>query len=91
VHHSYFASLGISAPANKEPFRVRIWPVLFREKDEQKEVLMHSKPHTVSSVPLSIRYAGPAIEHEAEWTPNTAWADLIHQVLRFKFTISERP
>jgi hypothetical protein len=80
VHHSYFASLGISAPANKEPFRVRIWPVLFREKDEQKEVLMHSKPHTVSSVPLSIRYAGPAIEHEAEWTPNTAWADLIHQV-----------
>ncbi|CAK9198569.1 unnamed protein product [Sphagnum troendelagicum] len=45
------------------------------------------------------RYVGPAIEPEAEWTPNAAWADLIHQVeleleeqiLRFKFTISERP
>ncbi|CAM6056899.1 unnamed protein product [Sphagnum tenellum] len=60
---------------------------------------MHSKPHTLPNLPLSIRYVGLAIEPEAEWTPNTAWADLIHQVelkleeqiLRFKFTISERP
>jgi len=99
VHQSYFTSSGISASENKKPFRVRIWPVLFREKDDQKGVLMHSKPHTLPSLPLSIRYVGPAIEPEAEWIPNSAWADLIHQVeleleeqiLRFKFTISERP
>jgi hypothetical protein len=99
VHQSYFTSLGISALANKEPFKVRIWPVLFRKKDDQKEVLMHSKPHTLPSLPLSIRYVGPAIEPEAEWIPNSAWANLIHQaeleleeqILRFKFTISKRP
>ncbi|CAM6062199.1 unnamed protein product [Sphagnum tenellum] len=99
VHQSYFTSLGISTPANKEPFRVRIWPILIRENDDQKEVLMHSKPHTLLSLPLNIRYVGPAIEPEAEWTPNVAWADHIHQVeleleeqsLRFKFTISKRP
>jgi hypothetical protein len=90
--------LGISAPANKEPFRVRIWPILFREKDDQKEVLMHSKSLTLPSLPLSIRYVRPAIEPEAEWTPNSTWVDLIHQmeleleeqILRFKFTINER-
>ncbi|CAM6074849.1 unnamed protein product [Sphagnum tenellum] len=99
VHQSYFTSLGISTLANKEPFRVRIWLVLIREKDDQKEVLMHSKPYTLPNLPLSIRFVRPAIEPEAEWTPNTAWADLIHQVeleleeqiLRFKFTISKRP
>jgi hypothetical protein len=49
-----------------------------QRKDDQKEVLMHSKPHTLPSLPLSIRYAGPAIEPEVEWTPNATWADLIH-------------
>jgi hypothetical protein len=61
-------------------------------------MLIHSKPHTLPSLPLSIRYVGPVIEPEAKWTPNLAWADLIHQVeleleeqiLRFKFTISQR-
>ncbi|CAK9863880.1 unnamed protein product [Sphagnum jensenii] len=90
--------MGISAPANKEPFRVRIWPILSREKDGQKEVLMHSKPHTLPSLPFSIRFAGPAIEPEVEWTPIIAWADLIHQVevkleqqvLRYKLTTCVR-
>ncbi len=60
---------------------------------------MHSKMHTLPSLPLSIRYIGPVDEPEAEWTPNTAWADLIHrvkveleeQILRFKLNISEKP
>jgi hypothetical protein len=55
--------------------------------------------HTLPSLPLSIRYIGPVDEPEAEWTPNTAWADLIHrvkveleeQILRFKLNISEKP
>ncbi|CAM6030543.1 unnamed protein product [Sphagnum balticum] len=62
-------------------------------------MLMHSKSHTLSSLPLTIRYSGPADVPEAEWTTNAAWADLIHrvevelekQILRFKLTISERP
>jgi len=33
VHPSFFTSLGISAPPNKEPFRTKIWPVLVREKN----------------------------------------------------------
>jgi len=36
VHQSYFTSLGISVPANKEPFKARFWPVLTREKDVQR-------------------------------------------------------
>jgi hypothetical protein len=99
VHQSYFTSLGISVPANKEPFRARFWPVLTREKDTQREMLMHSKMHTLSSLPLSIRYTRLADEPEAEWTPNATWTDLIHriqveleeQILRFKLNISERP
>jgi hypothetical protein len=85
--------LGISVPANKEPFRARFWLVLTREKDIQREMLMHSKMDTLSSLSLSIRYTGPADE------PNAAWADLIHrlevefeeQILRFKLNISEKP
>jgi hypothetical protein len=91
--------LGISVPANKEPFRARFWPVLTREKDAQKEMLMHSKMHTLPSLPLNIRYSGPTVEPKVEWTPNAAWVDLIHrieveleeQILRFKFNINERP
>lgn len=60
---------------------------------------MHSKMHTLPSLPLSIRYSGLALEPEAEWTPSVAWEDLIHQVeveleeeiLRFKLIINERP
>ncbi len=37
VHQSYFTSLGISAPANKEPFRVRIWLVLTRERTTKRK------------------------------------------------------
>jgi hypothetical protein len=43
VHPSYFSSLGMTIPANGEPFRARIWLVLVREKNAQKETLVHSK------------------------------------------------
>ncbi len=43
VHPSFFTLLGIPAPPNKEPFRTRIWPVLVKEKNFQKETLVHSK------------------------------------------------
>jgi len=43
IHPSFFAALGIPIPANKEPLRTRIWPVLTRVKNAQKETLVHSK------------------------------------------------
>ncbi len=62
-------------------------------------MLVHSKNQTLPSLPLSIRITCPTKLTEAEWTPSSAWADLIQRVelkleekiLRFKLSISERP
>ncbi len=43
VNPSYFTSLGIQVPPNKEPLRAKIWPVLTRVKEGAKETLVHSK------------------------------------------------
>ncbi len=99
VHPSFFTSLGIPASPNKEPFRTRVWLVLIREKNSQKETLVHSKNQALPSLPLSIRITGLAEATEAEWTPSSAWADLIQRIeleleekiLRYKLSISERP
>jgi hypothetical protein len=96
VHTSYFSSLGIDAPNNGEPFRARIWPVLTREKNSIKETLVYSKNQARPSLPLSLRITGPT---EAEWTQDSAWADLTQRleteleekVLRYKLTIKTRP
>jgi hypothetical protein len=48
---------------------------------------------------LSIRITGPAEAAEVEWSPNSAWADLIQRIeleleekiLRFKLSITEKP
>ncbi len=99
VHPSFFTSLGIPAPPNKKPFRTRIWPVLVREKNSQKETLVHSKNQALPSLPLSIRITGPAEVTDEEWSPNSAWADFIQRIeleleekiLRFKLRITEQP
>jgi hypothetical protein len=99
VHPSFFTSFGISVPPNKGPFRTKIWPVLVREKNSQKETLVHSKNQALPSLPLSIRITGPAEATEEEWSTSSAWADLIQRieleleekVLRFKFNITKQP
>jgi hypothetical protein len=99
VHPSFFTSLNIPASLNKEPFRARIWPVLVREKNSQKETLAHSKNQTLSSLPLSIRITGPAEVAKEEWSPSSAWVDFIQcielkleeKILRFKLSITEQP
>ncbi|CAK9882577.1 unnamed protein product [Sphagnum jensenii] len=99
MHSSYFTSLGISAPPNKKPFRARIWPVLAREKDAQRETLVHSKNQALPSLPLSIRITRPTEVEDGEWSPSSAWADLIQRIeseleekiLRFKLSITEQP
>ncbi|CAK9227226.1 unnamed protein product [Sphagnum troendelagicum] len=99
VHPSFFTSLGILAPPNRKPFRTRIWPVLVREKNSQKEMLVHSKNQALPSLPLNIRITGPTEATEEEWSPSSAWADLIQRIeleleekiLRFKFSITKLP
>jgi hypothetical protein len=60
VHPSYFSSLGITIPDNGEPFRARIWPILVREKNAQKQTLVHSKNQNHSRDQLkSIRPKNP--------------------------------
>jgi hypothetical protein len=96
---SFFTSLGISASPNKEPLGARIWPVLTREKNVQRKTLVHSRNQTPPSLLLNIRITGPTCEMEIDWTPNSAWEDLIQcleseleeKLLRFKLSINERP
>jgi hypothetical protein len=96
VHPSYFSSLGIDSPSNGEPFRARIWPVLTREKNLNKETLVYSKNQARPSLPISLRITGPV---KAEWTQDSAWEDLTQRLeseleekaLRYKFAIKTRP
>jgi hypothetical protein len=69
--------------------------VLVREKNSIKETLVFSKNHVRPSLPLSMRVTGPT---EAEWTQDSAWANLTQRlemeleekVLRYKLTIKAR-
>jgi hypothetical protein len=47
VHCSYFTSLGISSPPGQEHAIARIWPVLSREKNAQKELLIYAKSNAL--------------------------------------------
>jgi hypothetical protein len=99
IHPSFFTALGIPAPANKEPLRTRIWPVVSRVKNDRKEILVHSKNKALPSLPLSIRLSGPMEAEGTLWDPNSAWPELVQRieleleekVLRFKLSINERP
>jgi hypothetical protein len=95
VHPSFFSSLSISIPPNRKLFRARVWAVLVRDKNSQKETLVHSKNQTQPSLPLNIRITRPA---NAEWSHKTAWADLIQRleveleekVLRYRLTLKDQ-
>lgn len=99
IHPSFFAALGITIPENKEPLRTRIWPVLTRTKNGQKETLVHSKNQALPSLPLSIRLSGPMDTEEVAWDTSSAWSELMQRMefeleesfLRYKLSIGERP
>ncbi len=60
---------------------------------------MRLKEHTPPSLPINIRFKGPAEAHEEEWSSDTAWEELIHKVetelkeqtLRPNFNIKVKP
>jgi hypothetical protein len=96
VHLSCFSSFGMTIPTNGKPFRARIWSVLVRKKNAQKETLVHSKNQTCPSLSLSMRITGSA---EVIWIQDSAWADLTQQleveleekVLRYRLTLKDQP
>jgi hypothetical protein len=94
LHHSYFESLGISVPVDQEFCKVRIWPVLSREKDERKQILVHARNQIPPDLPLSIRITGLP---EERWTQVFAQKDLVlrleaeleKKILRYKMAVKD--
>ncbi|CAM6021545.1 unnamed protein product [Sphagnum balticum] len=95
VHISYFTSLGMSVPPGQEFARARIWPILSRERDNQKEILVNVKNNDPPHLPLHIRCTSAS---EEEWTPASALEDLTRsveseleeKVLRFNLSLKGR-
>ncbi|CAK9860964.1 unnamed protein product [Sphagnum jensenii] len=77
VHRSYFTSLGISVPPGQEHARTRIWPILSRKKNDQKEILAYTRNNSPLSLPLNIRITGSS---EEEWTRASALADITQSI-----------
>ncbi len=77
MHYSYFSSLGISTPPGQEHARARIWSVLSREKNAQKEILIYVRNNALLGLPLNIRITGSP---EEEWTHAIALADITQNI-----------
>ncbi|CAM6028726.1 unnamed protein product [Sphagnum balticum] len=95
VHNSFFTSLGIPVPPGQEHARARVWPVLSRERDNQKEILVNIKNNDSPNLPLHIRCMSAS---EEEWTLGSALEDLTRNVetelkekiLRFNLSLKGR-
>ncbi|CAM6009345.1 unnamed protein product [Sphagnum balticum] len=95
VHNSFFTSLGIPVPPGQEHARARVWPVLSRERDNQKEILVNVKSNDSPNLPLHIRCMSAS---EKEWTSASALEDLTRNVeieleekiLRFSLSLKGR-
>jgi len=93
--HRSFTSLGISMPPGQEFARARIWPVLSRERDEQREILVSVKNKDLPNLPLHIRCTSAS---EEEWIPMSALEELTRDVeleleeniLRFSLSLKGR-
>ncbi len=77
VDCSYFTSFGISFPPGQEHARTRIWPVLSREKNAQKELLIYAKNNALPGLPLGIRITGSS---EEEWIHASALEDITRSI-----------
>jgi hypothetical protein len=87
--------LGISIPPGQEFARASVWPVLSRERDNQKKILVNIKSNDLPNLPLHIRCMSASKE---EWTPASALEDLTRSVeseleekiLRFSLSLKGR-
>jgi hypothetical protein len=72
-----------------------VWSVLVKEKNSEKETLVHSKNQASPNLSLNIRIMGLV---EAEWTHNSAWVDLTQHLemdlkekfLKYKLAFKDR-
>ncbi len=82
-------------PPGQEHARAIVWPVLFKERNNQKEILVNVKNNDSPSLPLHLRCIGTP---EVEWTPASALAALTRNVeaklegkiLRFSLSLKRR-
>jgi len=73
-----------------------IWPILAKEKNAQKETLVHYKNQNRPSLPFNMRITGSV---EVTWTQESAWVDLMQRletkleekILRYRLTLKDRP
>jgi hypothetical protein len=95
MHRSFFTSLGISMPPGQEFAKARMWPVLSRERDEQREILVSVKKKDLPNLPLHITCTSAS---EEEWTPMSALekltmdveSELEENILRFNLSLKGR-
>jgi len=95
MHRSFFTSLGISIPPKQEFARARVWPILSRERDDQREILINIKSNELPNLPLHIRCMSAS---EEEWIPMSALEDLSRsieseleeKILRFNLSLKGR-
>jgi len=95
VHSSFFTSLGILVPPRQEHARAIVSPVLSKERNNQKEILVNVKSNDSPSPPLHLMCIGTP---EEEWTPASALPDLTRiveaelegKILRFSLNLKGR-
>jgi hypothetical protein len=87
--------LGIPVSPGEEFTRAKIWPVLSRERDNHKEILVNVRSNDLPNLPLHIRCMSAPQE---EWTPASALEDLTRsieseleeKILRFSLSLKGR-
>jgi hypothetical protein len=93
VHNFFFTSLGIPVPPREEFARAKIWPVLSKERDNQKEILVIVRSNDLPNLPLHIRCMSAPQEN---WTLASVLEDLTRSVeseleekiLRFSLSVA---
>ncbi len=94
LHHIYFESLGIPVPVGQDFCEAIIWPVLSRDRNERKQILVHARNQGPPNLPINIRVASLP---EERWTQASAQADLVlhleakleEKILGYKFAVRE--
>ncbi len=79
---------------DQEFCKATIWPVLSREKDERKQILVHTRNQTPPDLPFSIKVTGPP---EERWIQASTREDLVRRleaelkekILRYRMTVKE--
>jgi hypothetical protein len=68
-------TLNLSESQSLQDFcKARVWPILSRNKNERKQILVHARNQGPPDLPISIKVGSPS---EERWTQAFAQADLV--------------